>query len=53
MEEEEDVIKPLLLGASRGRGSRPESLGARLSDSAEQILKKKKRTPSYMWISDK
>ena len=54
MEEEEDVMKSLLLRASRGRGSRPESLGARLSDSAKQIKKKKKnRTPSYMWISDK
>ena len=55
MEEEEDVMKSLLLRASRGRGSRPESLGARLSDLAKQIKKKKKKkiTPSYMWISDK
>ena len=45
MEEEDDVMKPLLLGASRGRGSRPESLGARLSDSAKQIKKKKKEHP--------
>ena len=53
MEEEEDVMKSLLLRASRGRGSGPESLGARLSDLAKQIKKKKNRTPSYMWISDK
>ena len=44
MEEEEDVMKSLLLRASRGRGSRPESLGARLSDLAKKIKKKKKKT---------
>ena len=42
MEEEEDVMKSLLLRASRGWGSGPESLGARLSDLAKQIKKKKK-----------
>ena len=45
MEKEEDVMKSLLLRASRGRGSGPESLGARLSDLAKQIKKKKTEHP--------
>ena len=43
MEEEEDVMKSPLLGANRGMVSRPESVGARLSDLANQIEKKEKQ----------